>query len=97
MNALNERGEMDGNPSGKCPKCGKPIEPEWKSCPDCGHRFIGVCTSCEKPVDSEWAYCPSCGESLNPLSTVRQKRGSKARPVPIEDALFWLRRDDDGP
>ncbi len=36
MSALNKYGELE---EGNCPKCGKPIKPDWKACPSCGHSF----------------------------------------------------------
>ena len=62
---INKFGELEDS---LCPKCGDPIKPEWKACPQCATRLSKKslsCTECGSPLKSGWKACPECGKRVN--------------------------------
>ncbi|MFC1850428.1 ATPase, T2SS/T4P/T4SS family [candidate division CSSED10-310 bacterium] len=47
--------------SAYCPRCEKPIQPEFKACPYCGQVLSLHCEKCQKKIEPTWAVCPYCG------------------------------------
>ena len=47
-----------------CPKCNKPIKPDFAYCPHCTAPLKGVCHKCNRDVEPEWMVCPHCGNNL---------------------------------
>lgn len=51
----------------KCLSCGKKIEDEWITCPQCGKSLIEekiYCPSCGVKIQEDWNTCPKCGKSI---------------------------------
>lgn len=51
--------EDNRGPGKKCAKCGYPLRPGQKECPECG-------AVAEPKKTEEKVYCPKCGQVLNP-------------------------------
>jgi membrane protease subunit (stomatin/prohibitin family) len=52
-------------PSGEpCSKCGEPVPPGSKFCPNCGAKAQGkiLCKKCGKEIPRTVKFCPECGE-----------------------------------
>lgn len=68
----------------KCPRCGNPVEKDWKFCPECEISLSeGVCPACGKPVEPEWKLCPFCGRKLE-----RQAKASGMKNTGQGQAVF---------
>ena len=53
------------NPTLQCPNCGEPIKTDWKICPACEFRLIGLtCPLCGRKVKENWKRCPECEARL---------------------------------
>lgn len=52
-------------PNTNCPKCGEPLQPNWKICPACEASLTPlVCPQCGIPVRENWKRCPECEHRL---------------------------------
>lgn len=49
--------------SGRCPGCGRAIEPEWAVCPQCRAFLMQKCRACGRTQRVHWSFCPNCGGS----------------------------------
>ena len=70
-------------PEMKCKKCGNPLEPNVKFCPNCGtaqevqHTAIKIfCEDCGKEIPQGSKMCPNCGCPV-PQIAPRQARVEK--------------------
>lgn len=50
-----------------CPRCGKPLSPEYSHCPYCGSKLKGTCPACKQEVKEEFRHCPYCATPLKNL------------------------------
>lgn len=61
-----------------CTKCGRDVEADWETCPNCGDALGETateeaplefeCPRCAKPVSDSWEVCPHCKEQLIELT-----------------------------
>lgn len=54
-----------------CPNCHKPVKPDWKTCPNCGHNRSPKtrqirCRVCSRRAPATLHTCPHCGAYLEP-------------------------------
>ncbi len=48
-----------------CPRCGEPVEKNWKICPVCENPLmLLICPGCNKKVKEHWKRCPFCETKL---------------------------------
>ncbi len=45
----------------RCPRCSRPVQPEWVVCPTCTWRFERTCERCGLALEASWKACPGCG------------------------------------
>jgi hypothetical protein len=53
--------ESDVAQERRCPRCSKPVQPEWVVCPACTWQFERTCERCGLTLESSWKACPGCG------------------------------------
>ena len=53
-----------GDSASGCPRCGAPVEPDARFCPQCGTAMGSACPSCKATVSSGDRFCASCGRGL---------------------------------
>ncbi|MBN2381618.1 Flp pilus assembly complex ATPase component TadA [bacterium] len=72
-----------------CPRCEKPTQPEFKSCPYCGQILNLFCESCKKKLEPDWSMCPFCGTQVTKpadfITPDQAKDEVSARPQPPPD------------
>ena len=60
---------MPATAEGNCPVCGKPVSPEFMSCPNCGNRLRTMAPAAVQPTimpATAEGNCPVCGKHVSP-------------------------------
>lgn len=57
--------DADEDENGRCPECGKPMEPDETVCANCGAEFGFFCPECDREIPSDADVCPYCGAELD--------------------------------
>jgi len=72
-----------------CPRCEKPTQPEFKSCPYCGQVLNLFCNSCKRKLEPDWSMCPFCGSTVTKpegfAAVTETKEEVLSRPQPPAD------------
>jgi formylglycine-generating enzyme required for sulfatase activity len=80
-----------------CPKCGEPVDKDWKLCPACEYPLmLLVCPGCHKAVKEHWKRCPFCEARLvcsfcgNRLATDSKTCPSCSEEQSMEKSVYLI-------